>query len=90
MSKVKIQVHTVEQKEVDLEYPIYLYFQDENDFDELIKIDEKYQLRITWDIFGVEIKKTQNFKIEEHYLNNLTNKEHFDMFYNDALEFINK
>lgn len=57
MAKVKITERTIATKLIDLEYLIYLYFQDELCMDELIKVDEKIQTRIKWSPMGLTIEQ---------------------------------
>ncbi len=86
MSKVKITSRIIEEYESDLEYPIYLYFQDELCNDELIKVEENYFLRIKYSAFGVEITQGNKFIIEEHYLkNSLTTESHFNEIASELL-----
>lgn len=85
MTKVKINYTTTEQKEVDLEYPIYLYYQDELCNDELIKVDEKQRTIIKYDVFELSIKETSLYYLTEQDLKAITTKEHFDEVFNEAL-----
>jgi len=54
--KLKITEFLKNEKETDYELPVYFYFQDENCLDELLMIDEKIQVRIKHDFFGVKIE----------------------------------
>jgi len=81
MAKVKIKVKEIKstEKETEFEYPVYLYFQDEDCLDELVKIEEHFQTTIKYSHFGVKIEKTSLFSINEFFLiNNQTSKEHFE------------
>jgi hypothetical protein len=90
MTKVKIKKHQIIEEETDFEYPVYLYFQDENCMDELIKVEENHQIRVKYSYFGVTIERSTLFTIEEHYLiNNQTTKEHFEETLKEALNTIN-
>jgi hypothetical protein len=91
MSKVKIIERKVTEKETQYDYPIYLYFQGESCDDELVMVAQDFHLKVKWDFVGVSIERNQGFAIEEHYLkNNLTTREHFLEFYNNAIDCFNK
>lgn len=85
--KVKCKVREVTEKELDLEYPIYLYFQDEMCNDELVKVFPKYEIVVKYEVGGLKIEKRWYPFYEEHQiLNNLTTKEHFEDSFGEALQ----
>lgn len=85
--KVKCKVREVTEKELDLEYPIYLYFQDEMCNDELVKVFPKYEIVVKYEVGGLKIEKRWHPFYEEHQiLNNLTRKEHFEDSFEEALQ----
>lgn len=85
--KVKCKVREISEKELDLEYPIFLYKQDELCQDTLIKLYPTYEVVVSYDIFGIKIEKRQNPFYEEYQiLNNLTTQEHFDDEFEQALQ----
>jgi hypothetical protein len=86
MTKVKITERKITEVETEYDYPIYLYFQDEDCHDELVMVEEGYQLNVKHDYYGFSIVKGLGFPIEKHILeNNLTTKEHFIEVYNEAI-----
>ena len=85
--KVKCTVREITEKELNLEYPYHLYFQDELCQDELVKVYPNYQVTVKYDSFGLKIECDRNTFYEEHQiLNNLTSKEHFDEVFEEALQ----
>ncbi len=95
MEKYRNRVKIIERKIVEVEteydYPIYLYFQDENCHDELVMVTEGYQLNVKHDYYGFSVVKGLGFPIEQHILeNNLTTKEHFLEVYNEAINSLSK
>ena len=92
MSKVKVVTMEVKEKELDLEYPIFLHFQDESWSEELIAIiDEKCKITVKYDMFRESIEYATKFLLEEHYITNetLTTKEYFYEVYENAIKSIN-
>ena len=76
-------------KELDIDYPIYLYFQDESCNDELLMITKDYQIKVKYEYFSLVIEKSKTQFIYEHYITrNLTTKKHFLEVYNEALKTI--
>jgi hypothetical protein len=74
--------------ETDLDLPVYLYFQDEFDYDELIKITDKEKITILYEVNKLSIIVETNFIIDNNYINNksnITTEEHFNYVYNQAL-----
>ena len=85
--KVKCKVRQVTEKELDLEYPYYLYFQDEVCNDELVKIFTKYEIVVKYEVGGLKIEKRWcPFYEEYQILNNLTTEEHFNDVFKEALQ----
>jgi hypothetical protein len=84
--KLKIIKRKIETVETDLDFPVYLYFQDEFGQDELVKITEKCKLTIKWDLSSVNISVDYRFYVEEFKENAITTKEHFEERYNDAMK----
>jgi len=84
--KLKIVEFNRVEKETEIDLPIYLSFQDEDCNDELIMVDEKYQITIKHNHFGYDIKKTcLVMNVEEYHLKSLTTKEHFQEMMSFAL-----
>lgn len=89
--KVTIKEYTETIKELDLEYPYFLYFQSELGEDEIVKVFEKYKISVFFTIFGVEIKQEKHYGYSEHQiLNNITTKEHFNDSFEEALQHLIK
>ena len=92
MGKVKVVTREVKEKELDLEYPIFLHFQYESWSEELVAIlDEKCKITVKYDMFGESIEYATKFLLEEHYVTNktLTTKEYFYEVYENAIKSIN-
>ena len=88
-SKVVVSEMKRVDKELEIEYPIYLYFQDESCNDELLMITKDYQIKVKYEYFSLVIEKSKSQFIYEHYITrNLTTKEHFLNVYNEALNTI--
>jgi hypothetical protein len=89
MTKVKVRIQEIKEIETDFEYPVYLYFQDEDCMDEYVKVEEKGFTRVKYSFFGLTIERGTLFQIENHYLeNNLTSKERFDESLKEAIELV--
>ena len=85
--KVKCKVRQVTEKELDLEYPYYLYFQDEMCNDELVKVFLNYEVVVKHEVGGLKIEKRWcPFYEEYQILNNLTTEEHFNDVFKEAVE----
>ena len=85
--KVKCKVRQITEKELDLEYPYYLAFQDEMCNDELVKVFLNYEVVVKYEIGGLKVEKRWYPFYEEHQiLNNLTSEEHFNDVFNEAVE----
>jgi len=85
--KVKCKVRQVTEKELDLEYPYYLHFQDEMCNDELVKVFLNYEVVVKYEVGGLIIEKRYYPFYEEHQiLNNLTTEEHFEDSFEEALQ----
>ena len=85
--KVKCKVRQVTEKELDLDYPYYLYYQDEMCNDELVKVFHNYEIVVKYEVGGLKIEKRWCPFYEEHQiLSNLTTEEHFNEVFNEAVE----
>ncbi len=85
--KVKAIEQIKVEKELDLEYPFFLYFQSELCEDEVVKVYPDYKISVFFTIFGVKIKQEKNYGYTEHQIvNNLTTEEHFNDMFEEALE----
>jgi len=85
--KVRCKVKTITEKEIDLEYPYYLYFQDEMCQDELVKVFPDYEIAVKYETFGLILEKRRYPFYEEHQIiNNLTSEEHFNVVFEEAME----
>lgn len=91
MSKVTVVENKRVVKETEYDYPVYLYFQDEDCNDELIMVTEKYQITVKRDFLSLRIEKGEGFLLLEHYLtNNQTTNTHFLDVYNEAVNSLNE
>ncbi len=74
--------------ETDLEYPIYLYFQDECGNDTLIEVNEESYTEISLHYFSTKMEKHYTeYNLDENYLeNNLTSKSHYMEAFKDFIE----
>ena len=85
--KVKvISDRKIIEKELDLEYPYHLYFQDEDSLnDELHRVCEKYTIIVKNGIYHNSIEMVMT-RIQDEYIieNNLTTEEHFFDRYDDV------
>lgn len=89
MSKVKVTNVKSEVKDIELEYPIYLYFQDEGGNDEVVMLTEDYQITVKHDYSSLIIDKSNIDNWTEGCIrNNLTTKSHFLEVYREALKSI--
>lgn len=87
--KVKvISERKVIEKELDIEYPYYLYFQDEYCLnDELQMVDKEFSIIVNCGMSHNSIKVKQSIIHDAYVLeNNLTTKEHFFEIYNMVSE----
>ena len=78
--KVKVIERSSVEKEIDLEYPFYLYYQGDYALtSEYIKVDEKRSLHVNYEATGisVSIKETKPYEIWE-IENALIRKKDFD------------
>lgn len=92
MSKVKITERLpCIIKEIDLEYPLYLYFQDTDEFlEEHVKVEENHAVIVKSEYFSCSITRQDHYEVLEHNIkHNLGDKKWFDEFYQDTLNFIN-
>ena len=91
MSKVKVITREVKEKELDLEYPIFLYFQDELCNDELVAIlNDKCKITVKYNTLGFDITYEYKFWLDDYLVDkkNFTTKDHFNEVYRDAMKFI--
>lgn len=86
--KVKVKEYTTVEKELDLEYPIYMYYQSELGEDEVVKVMSKYKISVYFTLFGVKIKQEKHYNnyTEHEILNNQTTEEHFENSFKEAVE----
>jgi Ca2+-binding EF-hand superfamily protein len=83
------------EEETNIEFPVYLYHQDEMGNDELQKIDadKEITLRSLYEGYrkGYEIFVSKSDGcIQKHHLKSITTKKHYDEFYAEVIEFISK
>ena len=84
--KVKCKVRQVTEKELDLEYPIHLYFQDEMCNDELVKVFPEYEVVVKYEVGGLKVEKRwYPFYEEYQIMNNITTEEHFNEVFKEAV-----
>jgi hypothetical protein len=90
--KLKIIKREYQIVETDLDLPIYLYFQDEFNQDELIKITEHGKITIKYDINKLTISVDSDYQIESYMISEraLTHEDHFNRVYQEALEYLRK
>lgn len=88
--KLKVYKSEVKEIETDLDLPIYLYFQDEFCYDELVKVTEKGKITIKYEPNSLSISSERGIKIVDYYINkrNLTTEKHFNEAYEEALNYI--
>lgn len=85
--KVVAKEYTTTEKELNIEYPFFLYTQNELADDEITKVFPEYKIVVSFNFFGVEIRQEYNSGYTEHQiLNNLTTEEHFDDRFEEALQ----
>lgn len=87
MSKVKIIERSFVEKEIDLEYPFYLYYQGEYALSsEYIKVDKYKSLHVNYETISlsVAIKNTPPYELYQ-IENNLIKEEEFNEIFIDAL-----
>ena len=88
--KVNISKNCTEA--IDIQLPIFVYYQDENCCDEYIKIDETDETSVKATLFGYEISThihRGDIRFNGRYLDNLTTKELYDEHLKYAKEYIN-
>lgn len=89
--KVRTKEYIETTKELDLEYPYFLAFQNDLGEDEIIKVFDKYKISVFFTFFGVEIKQEKHYGYTEHQiLNNFTTEAHFDNSFEEALQHLVK
>ncbi len=89
--KFKYIKRTTEEVEADLELPIYLYFQDELGYDEVVKVTDGKKITVKYELFGINILVETRFSFEAlNFDRFLTTEEHFNQVYTEALEYISE
>lgn len=69
MAKVKVITRTSSETELDMEYPVYLHFQDENCLDTYVRVDdERTALIVRYEIGKTSIERDYYYHIEPHYI----------------------
>ncbi len=87
--KVTAKEYKTIEKELDLEYPIYLYFQTELGEDEVVKVMPTYKISVFFNMLGTEIKKSYNSGYSENLImNNLTTEKHFNESFDEAVQYL--
>lgn len=85
--KVIVKDHQIIEKELDIDYPFFLYFQSELGEDELVKVFPDYTISVFFTLFGAEIKQKKHYGYSENQvINNLTTQEIFDNAFEEALQ----
>jgi hypothetical protein len=88
--KLKVVKRNVEDVETDLDLPIYLLYQDELGYHELVKITDKEKIIIKNSRKNVTITvETEFFNEDINYKHFLTTESIFIDEYKDALQYIN-
>lgn len=87
MSKLKTVEFKRMEVETDLEYPVYLYFQDEMCYDEYRKIesDKITILKSNYRGFEISVEHSDGC-INPHHLRSRTKKEHYDAFLEELIK----
>ncbi len=88
--KLKVFKRKSIEIKTDLEFPVYLYFQDELSNDTLIKVTEKEKITIKYGYGELSISVESNYFIEDWQVNkrNITTEKHFMDSYQEALKTI--
>ena len=92
MSKVKVVSRGIVEKELDLEYPIFLYFQGEFWDDEMVAvINENCKITIKHDISDLKVIYENKFVLDDYLVTerNITTRRHFEESYKEAMDTIN-
>lgn len=86
--KVKVKQYTETEKELDLEYPFFLYFQSELGEDEVVKVMPTYRVTVHFTFSGIELKQDKHYNNYQEYqiLNNQTTEEHFNSAFEEAID----
>jgi hypothetical protein len=93
--KVQKIINETRFEDIDIELPIYAYFQNCDEMtEELVKIDEKGFNRITSSPFEVHLycnqsKNPSKIQIQERFLKHPTTAEHWEAAWFDAQSMLN-
>lgn len=91
--KKTLHVVEFERKEIDsnLEFPVYLYYQDELCYDELVMITEMEKITVKRDQSRFKIEVDYNYQIDAWRISgdSITTKKHFDETMKEAMDNIN-
>jgi len=90
MAKVKVFKKTTTHRELDIDYPVYIYYQDEDCCDTIVAVFEDKHIMVSYDLLGVSIKGGGHYSITDSDINNFVSKERFEEFFKEALESITK
>lgn len=87
MAKLKITKAHTEEIETEFDLPVYFHFQDEDCHDEVRMVTETQEVVVKHDIFGFKIEVSSVFHVNDYHLTkrDMTTKEIFDSFFNDAI-----
>jgi hypothetical protein len=87
--KLKVVKREFKEVETHLDLPVYLYFQDELGYDELVKITETNKITIKYDYTGFTILVDNDFQVEDYNWERcLTTEKHFNECYSEVLEYL--
>lgn len=85
--KVKAREQKTVEKELDLEYPIYLIFPLEFSIYEYVKLFPTYEIVVTYEYSSLKIEKRESQNYTEYQLlNNQTSEEEFNNSFEEALQ----
>lgn len=89
--KLKIIKRESKEVETNLDLPVFLYFQDELGYDELVYITENKKTTVKYSRNNVIISVETNFIIEDlDFETCQTTEEHFDESLSDAIKYLMK
>lgn len=58
--------------------------------EELVKIDEKYMISVKHNHFGFTIEYSRLNTMQEHWIKDITSKEHYEQFLEEAINTLTK
>ena len=90
MAKVKVFNKTTTHRELDIDYPVYIYYPDDNAYDTMVAVFEDKHIMVSHDRLGVSIQRGGYYSIEDYDIKNFVSKERFEEFFKEALESITK